>query len=152
MASRGQMTGMRGVYLVAAELARQGFVASPTSRSAWGADILATSHDCRRSFSVQVKTNGTSANFFLLGKHANSISAKSHVYVLVDIRSRKGLEEITYYPIPSTFIAKNAKYQSWNKAFSIRSDRIEQFKNKWKAFGSPEAQGKKILRVNRKVA
>ena len=36
MTSKGQMTGMRGVYLVAAELARLGFVASPTSRSAWG--------------------------------------------------------------------------------------------------------------------
>ena len=36
MASKGQLTGMRGVYLVAAELARLGFVASPTSRNAVG--------------------------------------------------------------------------------------------------------------------
>ena len=36
-------------------------------------------------------------------------------------------------------------------AFSIRVDRIEQFKNKWKVFGSPEAKGK-TLRVNRKAA
>jgi len=99
MASKGQMTGMRGVYLVAAELTRLGFITSPTSRSAWGADILATTQDCIRSFSVRVKTNGTRANFFLLGKHANSISAKSHVYVLVDIRSRKSVEEITYYAV-----------------------------------------------------
>ena len=42
MASIQQLTGMRGVYLVAAELSRLGFIASPTSRSAIGADILAT--------------------------------------------------------------------------------------------------------------
>jgi hypothetical protein len=100
---------------------------------------------------VQVKTNGTGANFFLLGKHANSISAKSHVYVLVDIRSRKGLDEITYYAIPSAFIAKNAKHQDWNNAFSFRSERIERFKNKWTAFGRPSAKSK-VLRVKRKVA
>lgn len=40
MASKGQMTGMLGVYLVAAELSRLGFIVSPTSRSAAGADLL----------------------------------------------------------------------------------------------------------------
>jgi putative addiction module component (TIGR02574 family) len=37
---KGQLTEMRGVYLVAAELSRLGFIASPTSRSALAADIL----------------------------------------------------------------------------------------------------------------
>lgn len=32
-----QITGMRGVYLVAAELSRLGFIVSPTSRGARGA-------------------------------------------------------------------------------------------------------------------
>jgi hypothetical protein len=36
MPSNKQITGMRGVYLVAAELAKHGFIASPTSRSARG--------------------------------------------------------------------------------------------------------------------
>lgn len=40
MATKGQLTGMRGVYMVAAELSRGGLIASPTSRSATGADIL----------------------------------------------------------------------------------------------------------------
>jgi len=53
----GQLTGMRGVYLVAAELSRLGFIASPTSRSALAADILVTDQACQRAFSVQVKTN-----------------------------------------------------------------------------------------------
>jgi len=38
LASKGQMTGMLGVYLVAAELSKRGFIVSPTSRSAAGAE------------------------------------------------------------------------------------------------------------------
>jgi len=56
MASKHQLTGMTGVYLVAAELSKRGFIASPTSRSAQGADLLVTDTDCKRSFAVQVKT------------------------------------------------------------------------------------------------
>lgn len=41
MASIQQLTVMRGVYLVAAELSRLGVIASPSSRSAIGADIWA---------------------------------------------------------------------------------------------------------------
>jgi hypothetical protein len=42
MAIPTQLTGMTGVYLAAAELSRLGFVVSPTSRSARGADLLVT--------------------------------------------------------------------------------------------------------------
>jgi hypothetical protein len=57
MATKGQMTGMLGVYLVAAELSRLGFIVSPTSRSAAGADLLVTDQECQKAWSVQVKTN-----------------------------------------------------------------------------------------------
>lgn len=63
MASIQQLTGMRGVYLVEAELSRLGFIASPTSRSAIRADILVTDQSCRNIFSVQVKTNAPTFNF-----------------------------------------------------------------------------------------
>ena len=43
MATKGQMTGMLGVYLTAVELVKRGFIVSPTSRSAMGADLLVTS-------------------------------------------------------------------------------------------------------------
>jgi len=65
--SKGQKTGMRGVYLVTAELSRLGFIVSPTSRSAAGADILVTEQKCQRTYSVQVKTNaGISSKYLLL--------------------------------------------------------------------------------------
>ena len=56
MASKAQISGMRGVFLVAAELARIGLIVSPTSRSARGVDLLVTSADGTRAFSVEVKS------------------------------------------------------------------------------------------------
>jgi len=68
MASKGQQTGMRAVHLVAAELVGQGFIVSPTSRNAFGADLLITNESCSRAFSVQVKANSRPASFWLLGE------------------------------------------------------------------------------------
>jgi hypothetical protein len=89
MATKGQMSGMRGVYLAAAELARQGWIVSPTSRGAAGADILMTTHDCNHAYSVQVKTDTTNRTWFLLGSRAKSIKSDSHIYVLVQIRKKR---------------------------------------------------------------
>jgi hypothetical protein len=48
---------MQGVLLVAAELSGRGLIVSPTSRSAKGADLLITSQECQKAWSVQVTTN-----------------------------------------------------------------------------------------------
>ena len=58
------------MYLVAAELAARGFIVSPTSRSAAGADLLVTDESCNRAFSVQVKTNARQFSYWLLSKKA----------------------------------------------------------------------------------
>ena len=84
-----QLTGMGGVYLVAAELSRRGFLASPTSRSAIGADLLVTDQACLRAYSVQVKTNAVTHSFWLLGKKARSLISKHYIYVLVNLRRAK---------------------------------------------------------------
>ena len=41
------ITGMIGVYLTAAELSKRGFIVSPTSRGAEGADLLVTDQECQ---------------------------------------------------------------------------------------------------------
>ena len=81
MALKNQLTGMTGVYLVAAELSRLGYIASPTSRSAQGADLLVTDTDCHRSYAVQVKTNARTFNFWLLGAKAKSMVSRSLLYL-----------------------------------------------------------------------
>lgn len=89
MASKGQLTGMRGVYLAAAELSKLGLIASPTSRSARGTDILATDQHCKKSWSIQVKTNARTHGFWLVGKTAKDTVSKTHIYVLINIRNSK---------------------------------------------------------------
>jgi hypothetical protein len=104
MASKGQMTGMLGVYLTAAELTVRGFIVSPTSRNAIGADLLVTDQRCRKAWSLQVKTNGKPVSFWLLNSHAADLHSDSHVYVFVSIR---GSERPEYFVIPSTIVAQS---------------------------------------------
>lgn len=136
-----QLTGMRGVYLVAAELSRLGFIASPTSRSAIGADILATDQACSRAYSVQVKTNAKTFGFWLLSKKARTMDAPNHVYVFVNIRDRKNGESVEFYVVPSAVVAKkmvsgSSKTRKWSEWHQFNLADAKVFQNKWDVFGS----------------
>jgi hypothetical protein len=130
------MTGMRGVYLVAAELSKIGFIVSPTSRSAIGADLLVTDQKCKRAYSVQVKTNARTFNFWLIGKKAKETVSDSHIYVLVNLRnSAKNGERIEYFVVPSKQLSKGGYHEgNWP---NIRRDRILKYENAWEVFGKP---------------
>jgi len=139
MASKGQLTGMRGVFLVAAELSKRGFVVSPTSRSALGADLLATDQDCCKAFSVQVKTNAKNASFWLIGAKARTAVSTSHIYVLVNLRDgSKSGEPVEYYVVPSKQLAKLAYHDGeWP---NIQKAAIAKYKDNWAPFGDPNSQ------------
>jgi len=130
---------MRGVYLVAAELSRLGFIASPTSRSARGADILVADQSCQRTYSVQVKTNGKAANFWLLSKHARKQFAKRHIYVLVNIRQKGGSETAEYYVVPSKVLARKmyCVRRRASKWYAIRLKEVSSYRDRWSIFGKP---------------
>jgi hypothetical protein len=137
MANKGQMTGMLGVYLVAAQLSKQGFVVSPTSRSAVGADLLATDQACRKAWSVQVKTNSGRPNFWLVGAHAREMRSESHMYVFVN--NARG-EKPEFLVAPSSHVANKIVYQKSSKgsewySFSI-ADRPKENEG-WELFGDP---------------
>src|SRR5689334_1055196 len=102
-----QMTGMQGVFLVAAELTRNGLIVSPTSRSSFGADLLVTDHKCTRAWSVQVKTNAGHPTFWLLNKHCSETKSATHVYVLVNLgqRNPRQKREPDFYVVPSRVLA-----------------------------------------------
>jgi hypothetical protein len=134
MASKRQMTGMQGVYLVAAETAKREFIVSPTSRSAIGADILVTDQKCKRAYSVQVKTNSRTFNFWLIGKKAKETVSSTHIYVLVNLKNtmRNG-ETVEYYVVPSRQLARNGSHRG--KWPNISIDIVLRWKNKWSVFG-----------------
>ena len=128
-----QTTGMRGVYLVAAELSKLGFIVSPTSRSAFGADLLVTDRLCKHSYSVQVKTNAKTFSFWLLNQKSKELISPTHIYVLVNLR--KDGKEIEYFILPSRVVAKNMIIDgTW---YSLGYDIAKQYKNNWGVFGSP---------------
>jgi hypothetical protein len=96
---------MQGVFLTAAELTYRGFVVSLTSRNAFGADLLVTDNQCQRSWSVQVKTNqNTSANFWLLNAHCETLKSDTHIYVFVSLR---GNQRPVFLVVPSRIVTEN---------------------------------------------
>lgn len=134
--SKHQQTGMRGVYLVAAELVARGLVVSPTSRSAAGADLLVTDERCQNAYSVQVKTNAKPASFWLVGQKAQNISSKSHVYVLVNIQPKSGAHE--FYIIPSLKLSKNVVVverpnSTW---YAFYKKQALPYRDKWSLLGA----------------
>lgn len=137
MATKGQMTGMLGVYLVAAELSRLGFIVSPTSRSARGADLLVTDQECRKAWSIQVKTNRRAVGFWLVNRHASEWKSDSHAYVFVNLR---GTERPEYLVAASSHVAEKVRTNP-SRTGSVwyefhRIDRL--FENEgWELFGDP---------------
>ena len=133
----GFITGMRGVYLVAAEITKRGFIVSPTSRSAMGADLLATDQQCKKAFSVQVKTNKRNASFWLVNKKAKEAVSDTRIYVFVNIiNTKKDGERVEYFVVPSKQVARRGRLDgAWP---SVYREDILKYENKWSAFGRPD--------------
>jgi hypothetical protein len=134
MPSNKQVTGMRGVYLVAAELSKHGFIASPTSRSARAADILATDAECKRAFSVQVKTKSTRASYWLLHRDDKRFVSDSHIYVFVSIKEDGVPTE--FFIIPSKVVAKKAYAERFGKHiwYSFTVEDAKPYRDRWEVF------------------
>jgi hypothetical protein len=137
MASKSQLTGMRGVYLVAAELSRLGFIASPTSRGAAGADLLVTNQACTLAFSVQVKTNASTFSFWLVGEKALHTISPTHIYALVNLRDSKAGRIAEYYIVPSSKVAANTRrYDRANSTFwAVDRKSVVSYRDSWTIFG-----------------
>jgi hypothetical protein len=140
--AKGHITGMLGVYLTAAELTKLGFIVSPTSRSAFGADLLVTDQRCRKAWSVQVKTNRKAHAFWLINAHTGNSYSDSHVYVFVNLR---GDSRPDYFVVPSTVVAhiyqiKHRKTGSvW---YSVYQRDMQDYVEAWgKVFGEATSHG-----------
>ncbi|MFA6328888.1 MAG: hypothetical protein WCY41_05570 [Candidatus Micrarchaeia archaeon] len=96
-AKKGFITGMTGVYLVAAELSKHNIIATLTSRNAPGVDIISSTQDLKRVFNIQVKTNSKNASFWLLNKDAKGTYSPNFVYVFVNLREGGA----DFYIVPS---------------------------------------------------
>jgi hypothetical protein len=124
-------TGMRAVFLVASELAKRNMIVSPTSRSAFGADILITDSRCKKAFSIQVKSNAKPANFWLLSKNSIELKSDTHIYVFVNFNDKKNITE--FFVVPSLIVANNIKVEKSENAtwYSFWKKDALEFQNRW---------------------
>jgi hypothetical protein len=120
MATKQQLTGMTGLYLVAAELSRRGFIASATSRSAQGADLLITDRECCAAFSIPVKTNASSFGFWLMGEKNRHMRAPSLAYALVNLRK----DRTEFFLVPSAVVADRIRTAQRKKKSTDDADLI----------------------------
>ena len=106
------LTGISGEYFVAAELSRQGYVASLTLRNTRGIDILASNTDATRSVGVQVKANSGEKPHWLLSQKAEVDIAENLFYVFVNLH---GLGAPEYYIVPRAEVAKQVRdsHKAW---------------------------------------
>jgi hypothetical protein len=136
-----QATGMQGVYLVAAELTKRGLTVAPTSRSAFGADLLATDEQCKRAWSVQVKTNFGRPTFWLVNKHSDKVSSPSHVFVLVNLNQANARQRSLppeFYVVPSRVIAQRMRTTPPRKSgtifYSVFATDLANYRDRWSVF------------------
>lgn len=134
-------SGMQGVYLAAAELTYRDFIVSPTLRNAPSSDLLVTDYQSKRAWSVQVKTNqSTAANFWLLNARAADLVSDSFVYIFVSLR---GNQRPKFLVVPSRIVAANICKQSAPSGtfYSfMRDTKFDRRDEGWEeAFGNPSA-------------
>jgi hypothetical protein len=126
---------MRGVYLAAAELSRLGFTVSVTARNSAGADLLVFDPDSASASSIDVKTNATRANFWLVGENAGKHSSPTHFFLFLNISaSAVGGESYEYYLVPSSVVASDTVIETastGSRWFSFKVHRAEQYRDAW---------------------
>ncbi len=133
MARRSTHTsGMQGVFLVAAELAAREYIVSPTSRSAFGADLLVTDAHCRKAFTVQVKTNRSNPKFWLVGSRVRDSVSPTHVYAFVNLNNGNPL----YYFVPSNIVAEQTRIDKHPRSTWYSWHRDEARRDRWDVFGA----------------
>jgi len=133
--------GLRGVFLVAAELSRIGFSVAATARNSAGADLLVFAVGNAQARSIEVKTNSSGTNFWLVGKTAKRLVSQSHFYVFLNIGwTRDGGEVFEYFVVPSRVVARKTvvergKKSTW-RSFARKS--AEPYRDRWALLGSPK--------------
>jgi hypothetical protein len=128
-----QISGMTGVYYVAAELSKLGYIALVTARNTKAADIVAMNDETGLSVAIEVKTCGISTpdNFWLLDEKDCEKKPNNFVYVFVKLNKDKPHD---FYVVPAQFVVENIKKdvaKTGSEWYYIEKEQITPFKEKW---------------------
>ena len=122
------ITGMAGVYYTAAELSRRGFIVTLTVRNAPGVDILASTLDLKKTFSIQVKARGSNTKDWLLNKDVKKLVSPNFFYGFVNIMENKGPE---FYIAKSNTVANNMRTGRWKNSTFYWFEKDLKYKDRW---------------------
>lgn len=137
------LSGVAGEYFVAAELTKQGYIASITLRNTKGVDIQCSNSDATKSVAIQVKTNRRSNRHWVLNSKCENYYADNLYYVFVCLNNNEKAPD--YFIVPSKIVAETTRdsHSEWLNApgkngqkhndNSMRnfSDESEQYLNRW---------------------
>ncbi|MEK6710280.1 MAG: hypothetical protein AABZ64_06850 [Nitrospinota bacterium] len=77
---------------------------------------------------MQVKTNAKTFGFWLLSENAKKIASPTHIYVFVNLKTKKGADENEFFVVPSRFVAENTTGSEWR---AIHRTAVLPYKDKW---------------------
>lgn len=128
-----QATGMAGVYYVAAELSKRGYIALVTTRNTKATDLVVVDDGTGKSANFQVKTNGvdTSDNFWLLSIKDQDEHPANFIYAFVKLFRDKSP---VIYIVPAQVVKKNLSVDTAKTGsvwYSISKSTIEDYKEGW---------------------
>ncbi len=128
--TKGFITGMTGVYSVAAELSARGYIVTTTTRNAPGIDIMASTSDLKKTFNIQVKANSTGGthSFWLLNKDAENLVSPNFFYIFVNFKSN---QKPDFYIVESSIVSQNVDVNHSKSGHWYSFQRDEKYKDKW---------------------
>ncbi len=157
--SDNQTTGAAGEFLVAAELARRGWVPSITPRGVERTDILAQHATNDRLIAVQVKTASPTYQFRLGAKNEKpSQTWADQWYVLVSLGDLQA--RARFFVVPTNVISTvlYVGHRAWlagtkrdgtarkdTSMRAIRSDQIAAYEDAWELLLEPAAEAPEHL-------
>ena len=118
MIDKNGSVGIAGEFFVAAELTRQGYVASLTSKNTKAIDILASNKDGSKSVAIQVKTcDNKKENRWKMSASSEKVFSDNLYFVLININMEGENKERLprYFIVPSKIVADKiaSDYKKW---------------------------------------
>jgi hypothetical protein len=149
-----QLVGVAGVYHVAAELSKMGYIALVTARNTQGIDIVAMNPENNKAVGIQVKTRQGEGDVYfpvITGK-IDEVDFKKKIknlFVFVKI----GRESTSYFVVPAKDVIRLCKedFENYMKEakhrkpaedirkathpLGVQVSEIKDFENKWDYLG-----------------
>ncbi|GEM_PF-420625 len=141
-----QISGMAGVYYVAYELSRRGYIALPTNRNTPGFDIVVTSQSGLKHVSLQVKTLQNKANYWPINRAVPDHIRKLKTVFFIFARFIKKEERFECFIVPAKDVAKqidgfvkdwykenpkSSKPSNWTYGWWLRKGKEKMYLNRW---------------------